>query len=85
MRAFLITVLVAVVIVGTVLLLSGCATTNPPVVAVKTMCLPLKAYTPEEQKAAAQALAALPPDSPILGMIEDYKAMRDSDRACLKP
>jgi hypothetical protein len=67
------------------LVLSGCAAINPPVVAVKTMCLPLKAYTPEEQKAAAQAISALPPDSPIVGMVEDYKAMRDSDRACLKP
>lgn len=59
--------------------LAGCATslaTAPP------SCLPLSTYSPAQQKALAEAVAALPPGSPLLDLVTDYAAMRDADRAC---
>ena len=51
--------------------------------AVQLTCLPLKTYTPAEQKALADAMAALDPTSPLIGLAGDYSAMRDADRACV--
>jgi hypothetical protein len=61
-------------------MLAGCATTP----AVRSQCLPLKTYTPAQEKALADALAALPADSPLAGAMADYGALRAADRACLK-
>jgi uncharacterized lipoprotein YmbA len=61
------------------LILAGCATPG----AVVVTCLPLRAYTPAEQDALADALAAVPSNSPLVGAMADYLAMRDADRACL--
>lgn len=68
----------ALTAIGLVLALSGCAG-----VAVKHVCLPFKVYSKAENDAAANAVAALPSDSIFIGIIADYKAMRDADRACL--
>lgn len=67
------------------LALAGCATPSvAPVVTVSApACLPLTQYDPAEEKAMAAALAALPKDSPLVTMIEDYGRLRSADRACL--
>jgi hypothetical protein len=49
----------------------------------KQVCLPMRAYTAAQQMALADALASLPATSPISGVVGDYIAMRDADRACL--
>lgn len=65
---------------------SACATVPAaaptPIVTVKTVCLPLKAYSLTEQQAIAAELSALPPGSHLAGFVADYAAMRDADRAC---
>lgn len=50
--------------------------------AAKLTCLPLKAYTPQEQGRLAVAVAALPPGSDLIQAMLDYQRMRDADRAC---
>ena len=65
------------------LTLTACVTTAPPVIAVKQVCVPLKAYSPAEQAAAGKALAALDPTNPLVAFMEDYSALRSADRACL--
>lgn len=60
-------------------LLGACATVPTP----KAVCLPLKAYTAQEQAALAAAVAALPPGSDLIAAVLDYERMRDADRACL--
>jgi hypothetical protein len=66
--------------------LAACHTTD---VAVAKRCVPLKPYTPAEQAAVADQLDKLAQadpafvGSPVAGMITDYKAMRDADRACI--
>lgn len=59
--------------------LAGCANLS----AVKSTCIPLRAYTKDEQLALAAALEALPGSSPLVGAMEDFDAMRRADRACL--
>lgn len=75
-------------------LLAGCATTlsNPPVaqimkpvtggITVKTPCPHPVKYTDNEQETAADELAALPPNSVVGQMIQDYGALRDQATAC---
>ena len=72
------------------LLLAGCATTQaPPIISpapaaqvvVKTVCLPLKAYAPDQELALGRALAALTADNPLVQAMADYGAMRAADRA----
>lgn len=65
------------------LTLTACATTAPPVIAVKRVCLPQIAYSPAQEKAAAAALAALPPDSPLVALVADYGAVRAANRSCI--
>lgn len=70
-------------------MLIGCATRPaqlpPPAPVSAPVCLPLKAYTPDQQKALAAQLKTIPADSPLAQAIVDYERMRDSDRAvCLK-
>lgn len=60
-------------------LLAACGT----VPAAKTICLPLKPYTPTEQAALAAQVAALPVGSDLIAAMIDYSHMRDADRACL--
>lgn len=66
-------------------LLAGCGTTpvTPP---AKAICVPLGNVTPAQQKAADAALQAMSPDqrAALLPLLEDWIAMRDADRACLK-
>lgn len=72
----------------TFLLLSGCAAgvmssdPAPPAVSLSPVCPAVKNYTPDEQKALAKAVAALPADSPIIGAMGDYSRMRAASRAC---
>lgn len=78
----------AIIVVGMLfgtLLLHGCATSPlaPPVIAVKQVCLPQVQYSPEQQKAAADALAALTPDNPLVAFIADYGAVRRANLACI--
>ena len=69
---------------GCAVCLSACASmTAPPTVAVQTVCLPQKSYTPAQELAMASAVAALPADSLIVTMIADYGAMRAANRACV--
>jgi len=60
-------------------LLGACQTLPAP----KTVCLPLKPYTTEEQARLGAQLAVLPSGSDLVGAILDYQRMRDADRACL--
>ena len=59
------------------LLLAGCATP-----AVKSVCLPMKEYSKEDQALIAETVAALPIGSMVGQIITDYGAMRDDNRAC---
>lgn len=60
-------------------LLAGCAHQ----VAVHNVCLAQKTYTQAELNAAADAVSALPSNSVLVGLIADYKQMRDENRACI--
>lgn len=72
------------------ILLAGCVTEAPPVISdkpaplaiVQTVCPPIKTYSAAEQKAMAGALAALPPNNPLVGAITDYGTLRAAVRAC---
>lgn len=71
------------------LALAGCATSRPaaPTAAASqpasaaSACLALKAYTPDQLRALAAAVRALPQDSPLRGMAVDYERLRDEARA----
>lgn len=60
------------------LLLSACST----VPAVHTQCVPVKAYSADQEKALAAAVVALPPGSALIEAMADYGAMRAAARAC---
>lgn len=45
-------------------------------------CPAVVAYTAEQEKALASAVAALPPTDPLVGMTADYLALRKNVRAC---
>lgn len=70
------------------LLLAGCASAPvisarpAPEVVVKTVCPPIRSYSPDQQKALGAAVAALPADSPLVGAMADYGAIRAAVRAC---
>lgn len=63
--------------------LTACATQPKPQPVAAVSCLPLKAYTPAEQKALADRLRKESPDSPLAQAMVDYGKLRDADRACL--
>lgn len=65
------------------LLLASCATASPPTVDVKTVCLPRPTYTPAQERAIGQALAALPPGNALIGAMADFTQMLLADKACL--
>jgi hypothetical protein len=61
------------------LVLAGCAHMD----AVKSHCLPQRAWSAADEKAVGQALTLLPGDSPLTDVVIDWMAMRDANRACL--
>lgn len=63
------------------LLLAGCAA-KP--IDVTLACPPLRAWTAQEQKDLAAALAPVPQSSPIWTLELDWQATRDAIRACQK-
>ncbi|SDF04827.1 hypothetical protein SAMN05421720_12615 [Rhodospira trueperi] len=60
-------------------LLVGCATagSEPPPV-----CPPVPAYDAATLDAAADAVEALPPDSPLIPLLSDCAVLRAQSRAC---
>lgn len=71
------------VFVALVIFLSGCSTA-PATVGEHQNCLPLVDYTKDELKEALEEYEALTPDTMTKRLIQDYLAMRDADRVCLK-
>lgn len=67
-------------IIPTVFLLTSC--TTPPGYA--NACPVVPEYSPSFQQEAGRQLAALPPNSPLVVMTEDYLAMRRASRDCAK-
>ncbi len=53
----------------------------PPVV----RCGTVTPFSKEQQEALAEALMALPADSPVWQMERDWETMRDEARACAQP
>lgn len=82
----------AFLLVAAMAMLPGCATrpavppiTAPlPAVAAPT-CVPVKAYTPDQLAAMSAAVRALPPASPLRGLVVDYERLRDEARASCAP
>jgi hypothetical protein len=70
-----------VVAVLAFLSLAACASTAPPSPYVH-VCPIVPTYSKEFDAKAADEFAALPADSNIAVMIEDYIAIRDEARAC---
>jgi hypothetical protein len=64
----------------TTLILGACAA-KPPPAPIET-CPVAPAYTPAFEQAAGQSLAALPPESPIVKMMEDYLTVRKELKEC---
>jgi phage terminase large subunit-like protein len=64
----------------TLLLCLGSCGTAP-----SDICPPVAAYDGAMMQRAAQDLAALPEDSPIVRMMEDYSVMRSQARLCTQP
>jgi hypothetical protein len=69
--------------VAALLVLSACVSTGgssqPQIVHI---CPIAPTYTSNFEKAAAQQLAALPPDSPLARMVVDYVAVRKEIKDC---
>lgn len=67
-------------------LVAGCTTTGDGsrgrTVVTRTECLPMRDYTPAEQRQAEEELRALPQNSEIAKFVVDYGAMRAANRAC---
>jgi hypothetical protein len=70
------------------LALASCSTTRPatspavaPQPAAPPACLAIKAYRPGQLETLAAAVRALPPDSPLRGLVVDYARLRDAARA----
>ena len=63
------------------LLLAGCA--SAPVIQPVTICLPMRDYSTDDQKALGAAVAQLEATNPIVSALLDYEAMRAADRACV--
>lgn len=66
----------AIVFAAAALMLASCATAPPD--APPPACPPVKAYSQSEQNALAVAIAALPPDNPLIGATLDYGRLRDA-------
>lgn len=66
-----------------VLLVAGCITQPTPQPTIAVACIPLRDYSPDDQKVLATAVSQLPATSPLVSAMEDYGSMRAADRACL--
>jgi hypothetical protein len=64
------------------LLLSACA--SEPAAQPVPICPPVKIYAKAQESALANAIAALPADSPLIGAMLDYARLRAAARACAK-
>ena len=73
-------ILIAIVLLAFIIGMTGCSTPAP---FVTVTCLPMRDYTADQEKALAEAVASLPPASPLVGFVADYGAIRAADRACL--
>lgn len=51
---------------------------------IQTVCLPLRTYSPAEQAQLKAEYDALAAKAFLRTVIQDYLAMRDADKACLK-
>ena len=69
-----------ILILLTLLMLSGCATNQVPV--LHKFCLPMVSYSRQEQSEAAKELKKLGSRSELAQMITDYGKLRAADRAC---
>jgi hypothetical protein len=49
---------------------------------VKPICGTVRVYSPAEEKYLAEAVTALPKNSPIIPALGDYRRMREEARAC---
>ena len=56
-----------------------CACASP----IGVGCLKLKTYTPDEQRAQANAEEALPQDSPLIEPLLEWENLRHQTKACL--
>lgn len=71
------------------IVLASCATSRPAppaagalrAAAAPPACLAVKAYTSDQLEQMATAVRALPPDSPLRGLVVDYARLRDEARA----
>jgi hypothetical protein len=59
----------------------GCASPAPP--PMPAQCLPLTAWTAEQQDEMRKEYDALPKDAILRAVFMDWVGMRDADRACL--
>ena len=62
--------------------LSACAPLASDSPAQGLLCPPLAVYSPAEQEAAADALAALPSEHILARMMINYGALREALRSC---
>jgi len=62
----------------TLLVLAGCTATP-----YTRVCPPLIQYPANFEHAAAEQLAKMPPNSPVVVMMGDYAALRAADRTCV--
>jgi hypothetical protein len=65
----------------------GCAHVGPPPkappVSLTAICLPVKAWTPDQERQMAAAVAAQPADSILVQAMADYGQMRKAAWACV--
>ena len=85
-RAWIIPAAIAPVLIALApLALASCSTTRSATVrdpaAVPPACLAVKAYTQAQLEQMAAAVRALPPDSPLRGLVVDYGRLRYEARS----
>lgn len=66
------------------ILLQACATPSAPTPGPVAVCPARRHYTPAEERAIGQAIASLPPASPLVGAMIDYTALLKQVEACEK-
>ena len=62
--------------------LALCACSVPPATVQNLACPAVRDYTAAQQNEIADALAGLPPNSPLLPLERDWQRLRDESRAC---
>lgn len=68
--------------IGLLWLTACVGVSEPPAAPPSLVCPPLVEYSAEEREAVAQAVEALPEGSPLVGLVDDYLALREMVRAC---